>query len=48
MLNRSERCCRKFTFKVREGRRAADFPELCVFLNNTAISKHIKTCYTSN
>ena len=27
-----------FLTKVREGRRAADFPELCVFLNNTAIS----------
>ena len=26
MLNRSERSRRKFTFKVREGRRAADFP----------------------
>ena len=27
--------------KVREGRWAADFPKLCVFLNRSAISKHI-------
>ena len=27
--------------KVREGRRAADFPKLCVFLNKTVISEDI-------
>ena len=27
--------------KVREGRRAADFPPLCDFRDNKAISKHI-------
>ena len=27
--------------KVREGRRAGDFPRLCVFLDYTAISEHI-------
>ena len=30
-----------FGIKVREGRRAADFPKLCVFLNNTVISEDI-------
>ena len=28
-------------FKVREGRRGANFPELCGFLDYTAISKDI-------
>ena len=28
-------------FKVREGRRAANCPKLCVFLDYTAISEHI-------
>ena len=28
----------KLSFKVREGRRAANFPKLCVFLYYTAIS----------
>ena len=31
----------KLSLKVREGRRAADFPKLCVFLNITAISEDI-------
>ena len=30
-----------FTFKLREGRRVADFPKLCMFLNNTVISEDI-------
>ena len=36
------------TLKVREGRWAADFPRLCVFLNISAISEHIQTYHTSN
>ena len=34
--------------KVREGRWAANFPQLCVFLNRLAISEHIQTYDTSN
>ena len=30
-----------YGLKVREGRRAANFPKLCVFLDYTAISEHI-------
>ena len=34
--------------KVREGRWAADFPKLCVFVNRSAISEHKQTYCTSN
>ena len=30
-----------FKLKVREGRRAAHFPKLCVFLDYNAISEHM-------
>ena len=33
-------CSNRLSFKVREGRRAAEFPKLGVFLDSTAISDH--------
>ena len=41
-------CIIRSLFKVREGRWAADFPKLCVFVNRSAISEHKQTYCTSN